>query len=97
MKKSFSLFLHVYNLTRQTYHKTMKPRMQTENLANNSYKQFYVFLNTSQISLYICPDLLKENPLLRTFLNSEPTAYILNETIIAYTTFLDNDFPCNRH
>ena len=55
--------------------------MQTENLANNSHKQFYVLLNTNQIKLYTYPDLLKENPLLRKFLNSESTAYFLDETI----------------
>ena len=54
--------------------------MQTEDLANNSHKQFYVLLNTNQIKLYIYPDLLKENPLPRRFLNSESTAYFLNET-----------------
>ena len=54
--------------------------MQTENLANNSHKQFYVILNTNQIKLNTYPDLLKENPLLRKFLNSESTAYFLNET-----------------
>ena len=54
--------------------------MQTENLANNSHKQFYVILNTNQIKLYTYPDLLKENPLLRKFLNSKSTAYFLDET-----------------
>ena len=54
--------------------------MQVENLANNSRKQFYVLLNTNQIKLYTYPDLLKENPLLRKFLNSESTAYFLDET-----------------
>ena len=54
--------------------------MQTENLANNSNKQFYALLNTNQIKLYTYPDLLKENPLLRKFLNSESTAYFLDET-----------------
>ena len=54
--------------------------MQTENLANNSHKQFYVLLNTNQIKLYSYPDLLKENPLLRKFLNSELTAYVLDAT-----------------
>ena len=54
--------------------------MQTENLANNNHKQFYVLLNTNQIKLYTYPDLLKENPLLRKFLNSESTAYFLDET-----------------
>ena len=54
--------------------------MQTEKLANNSHKQFYVILNTNQIKLYTYPDLLKENPLLRKFLNSESTAYFLDET-----------------
>ena len=54
--------------------------MQTENLANNSHRQFYVLLNTNQIKLYTYPDLLKENPLLRKFLNSEWTAYFLDET-----------------
>ena len=53
--------------------------MQTENLANNSHKQFYVPLNTNQNKLYTYPDLLKENPLLRKFLNSESTAYFLDE------------------
>ena len=54
--------------------------METENLANNSHKQFYVFLNTNQIKLYTYPDLLNKNPLLRKFLNSESTAYFLGET-----------------
>ena len=54
--------------------------MQTENLANNSHKQFYVILNTNQIKLYTYPDLLKENPSLRKFLNSKSTAYFLDET-----------------
>ena len=54
--------------------------MQTEDLAKNSHKQFYVLLNTNQIKLYTYPDLLKENPLLRKFLNSESTAYFLDET-----------------
>ena len=53
--------------------------MQTENLANNSHKQFYVPLNTNQNKLYTYPDLLKQNPLLRKFLNSESTAYFLDE------------------
>ena len=54
--------------------------MQTENLASNSHKQFYVILNTNQIKFYTYSDLLKENPLLRNFLNSESTAYFLDET-----------------
>ena len=58
----------------------MKPRMQAENLANNSHKQLCVFLNTNQIKLYTYPDLLKENPLLRKFLSSESTTYFLDET-----------------
>ena len=53
--------------------------MQTENLANNSHKQFFVLLNTNQTKLYTYPDLLKENPLLRKFFNSESTAYFLDE------------------
>ena len=32
--------------------------MQTENLANNSHKQFFVFLNTNQIKLYSYPDFI---------------------------------------
>ena len=60
--------------------------MQTENLANKSHKQFYVLLNTNQIKLYTYPDLQKENPLLRKFLNSEPTAYVLDETF--YHTYI---------
>ena len=54
--------------------------MQTENLANNSHKQFYVLLNTNQIKFYTYLDLLKENALLTKFLNSESTAYFLDET-----------------
>ena len=68
----------MFNLTRHTSHKSIKPRIQTENLAKNS--QFYVLLNTNQTKLYTYPDLQKENPLLRKFLNSEPTAYFLDET-----------------
>ena len=49
------------------------------NLANNSHKQF-LFLNTNQIKLYRYPDLLKENPLLRKFLNFKSTAYFIDET-----------------
>ena len=74
------LFPQVSNLTRHTFHKSIKPRMQAENLVNNSHKQFYVTLNTNQIKLYSYPDLLKENPLLRKFPNSESTAYFLDET-----------------
>ena len=60
---------------------------QTESLANNSHKQFYVLFNTNQIKLYTYPDLLKENPLLRKFLNSESTVYFLDETFY-YTHIL---------
>ena len=65
--------------------------MQTENLANNNHKQFYVPLNTNQIQLYTYLDLLKENPLFRKFLNSESTAYFLDESfyrthILLFTT-----------
>ena len=67
-------------LTRHTFHKSIKPRLQTENLASKSRKQFYVILNTNQIKLYTYPDLLRENPLLRKFLNSESIAYLLDET-----------------
>ena len=76
----FLPFPQVSNLTRHTFHKSIKPRLQTENLASKSRKQFYVILNTNQIKLYTYPDLLKENPLLRKFLNSELTAYFLDET-----------------
>ena len=54
--------------------------MQAKNLAYNSHKQFYVFLNTNQNKLYTCPDLLKENPLHKKFLNSESTAYFWDES-----------------
>ena len=67
------------NLTRHTFHKSKKPRMQTENLANNSHKQFYVLLNTNQIKIYTYPDLLKKKSLLRKFLNSESTGYFLDD------------------
>ena len=65
--------------------------MQTENLANNNPKQFYVLLTTNQIKLYTYPDWLKKNPLLRKFLNSESTAYFLDETfyhthVLLFTT-----------
>ena len=54
--------------------------MQTENLSNNSHKQFNVLLNTNKIKLYTYPNLLKENPLLRKFPNSESTDYFLDDT-----------------
>ena len=41
--------------------------MQTENLANDSQKQFYVLLNNNQIKLYTYRDLPKENPYLEKF------------------------------
>ena len=47
--------------------------MQTENLAKNSHKQFYVLLNINEIKIYTYPDFLKENPLHKKFLNSEST------------------------
>ena len=68
------------NLTRHTFHKSIIPRKQTEHLTKNSHKQFNALLNTNQIKLYAYPDLMKENPLLRKFLNSESTAYFLDET-----------------
>ena len=55
--------------------------MKTENLADNNHKQVYVLLNTYKIKLYTYPDLLRENPLLRKFVNSESTAYFLDETL----------------
>ena len=70
----------VSNLTRLTFHKNIKPRMQAENLANNSPKQFYLLLNSNQSKLCTYPDLLKENSLLRSFLNSKWAAYVLDET-----------------
>ena len=71
--------------------------MQTENVSNNNHKQFYVLLNTNQINqikLDAYHDLLKENPLLIKFLNSESTAYSLDETFcdtIYY--FSQREFP----
>ena len=35
---------------------------------------------TNQIKIYTYPDLQRENPLLRKFLNHESTAYFLDET-----------------
>ena len=55
-------------------------KLQTENLANKIHKKIYVILNNNQIKLYLYPDLLKGNPLLKKFLNSESTAYFLDET-----------------
>ena len=72
--------------------------MQTENLANNHHKQFYALLNTNQIKIYTYPDLLKENPFHRKFLNSESTAYFLDQTFYhTHTTFLNDTFRCNSH
>ena len=36
-------FAQVFDLTRHTFHKSIKPKMQTENLANNSHKKFCSF------------------------------------------------------
>ena len=72
--------------------------MQTENLANNGHKQFYVLLNTNQIKLYTYPDFLKEDPLLRKFFNSESTASFLDETFYnTYNTFLNENSHYNSH
>ena len=73
--------------------------MQTENLANNSHKQFYVLLNTNKIKLYIYPDLLKENSLLKKFLNSESTPYFIRLDLLrhTYTTFFNENFYYNRN
>ena len=68
------------NLTKHAFYEGIKPRRQTENLASNSHKQFYVLLNTNQIEHYVYPDLLKGYPLLRKLLNSESTACVLDET-----------------
>ena len=38
-----------------------------------------MFFNTIQIKLHTYPNLLKENTLLRKFLNSEPTGHFLDE------------------
>ena len=65
------------NLTRHTFQKGIKRRIQTENLAKKSHKQFYILLNTNQTKLYTYSDLLKENPLPRKFLSSVSRAYIL--------------------
>ena len=54
--------------------------MQPENLTSNGHKKNYVLLNTNQIKLSTYANLLKEDPLLRKFLNSESTAYFLGET-----------------
>ena len=68
------------NLTKHTFHKSIKPRMQTEKLANISHKQFSFLLNTNQIKLSTYPDLLKENPLRRKYLSSESRVYFLDKT-----------------
>ena len=67
--------------------------MQTENLTYNSHKQFYVLLNTNQIRHYTYPHLLKENPLLKKFLNSKSTAYSLD----THNTFLKGSFCRNSY
>ena len=72
--------------------------MQTEHFANNSHKQFYVILTTNQIKLYTYPNLMKENHLLRKFLNSESTAYILDETLYhTHIPLFSIGFRCNSH
>ena len=71
--------------------------MQTENLANNSHKQFYVLLNANQIKLYTYPDLLKESPLLKKFLNSESTDFFLDETFCQKHILLLSMTICNSH
>ena len=67
----------------QPNHTYFSQKHKTQNVnwkfSQHSHKQFYVLLNTNQIKLYTYPDLLKENPLLRKFLNSESTAYFLDE------------------
>ena len=68
------------NVNKHTFRKSIRPSKQIENLANNSHKQFYVLLNANHVKLYTYPDLQKENPLLRKFLNSESTVYFLDET-----------------
>ena len=45
-------------------------------------------MNNNQIKLYTYPDLLKETPLLRKFLNLESTAYFLDETFYHTHTLL---------
>ena len=48
----------------QTYFsqlKSIKPRMLTEYLASNNYKQFNILLNTNEIQLYNYPDLPKKS------------------------------------
>ena len=49
--------------------------MQTENLANNGHKQFYVLLNTNQIKIYAYPDCQKKILYLENFStqNQPPT------------------------
>ena len=69
------------NLTRHIFHKSIKPRIQAKKLANNRHNQFYILVTTNQIKLYIYPDFLKENPLLRKLLNTESTAYFLDGTL----------------
>ena len=64
MKKFFSPpFLQVSNLKKLIFHKSITPRMQTENLRNNSPKQIYVILNTNQIKLKTNPEFLNKNNL----------------------------------
>ena len=61
----FWFFIACGNLTRLIFHKNIIPRMQIETLPHNSIaaNNFYVILNTNQITLYTYPDLLKENNL----------------------------------
>ena len=45
-------------------------------------------MNANQVKFYTYPDLLKENPLLKQFLNSESTANFLDETFYHTHTLL---------
>ena len=63
------------------YYFLLSWRMQNENLESNSHKNLYVLLNTNQIKLDTYTDLLKENPLLKKFLNSGSTACFLDHII----------------
>ena len=68
--------------------------MQTENLANNNHKKFYALLNTNQIKLYTYADFLKKIPLLTKIINSESTAYFLDETFTPHIYyFSQRQFP----
>ena len=75
-----TLFSQASNLSQTYFSQKHKTQNANSKFSQQSRKQFDVLLNTNQIKVYTYPDLPKENPLLRKYLNSKSTAYFLDET-----------------